>query len=314
MFSKFSKYPVIEILEKMGFKKIVDEKINDCENYENSINWRGKTLQKIFRLDKQNFNTLKSITKSKIVVDSMFIKLFQISLKDGSKLKPEELSSIKSAFKNYDFKYIEEILRYSKSLRRAYNYLKKQMEKNKKHFNSLSDALSQWKDYIRDCKKLGYDLNIEFITFPKDLKEAHQKTIKLIKDKEDKELDKKIKKRLKELKKYNFEYGRLFIRPAESSKELIDEGNSLAHCVGRYSRDYADGITNIFFVRKLEEPETSFYTVEIAKDWYSGKLEVKQCRSYKNHTPEENNHIFVREFINAFENKKLSQKEKKITA
>ena len=92
----------------------------------------------------------------------------------------------------------------------------------------------------------------------------------------------------------------MFIRPAESSKELIDERNSLAHCVGRYSRDYADGITNIFFVRKLEEPETSFYTVEIAKDWYSGKLEVKQCRSYKNHTPEENNHIFVRKFINAW--------------
>lgn len=310
-FSKFTKYPVIEVLEKIGFKKIVDEKINDHANYENAVNWRGKTLQKIFRLTKQDFNILKSFAK-KDMVDSMFVKLFQISINDGSKLKPEELKYIKNAFSKCDFKCIEEILSYSKSLKRAYNYLKKQKDKNPKHFYSVSDALSQWKDYIRDCKKLNYNLNIEYIAFPKDLKEEHQKTIKLIKDIADKELDQKIKNRLKELKKYCFEYRGLFIKPAESSKEMIDEGNALDHCVGRYAGDYADGITNIFFVRKVNEPDKPFYTVEISKRWQSGELEIKQCRSYKNHTPEENNHVFVREFMNAFEIEKLSQKENKI--
>jgi hypothetical protein len=181
------------------------------------------------------------------------------------------------------------------------------MNKNKKHYLSIYKVFLDWRDYIRDCKKLGYDLNIEYLVFPKNLEEEHIKTIKLIKYKENEELDKKIKKRLKTLNKFYFEYKDLFIRPAGSTKELIEEGKVLHHCVGNYIKDYVEGRTNIFFIRKKEEPETPFYTVEIGKSWRTGDLIIRQCRSYKNTTPEENNDLFVKEFIEIFEKEIFSQ-------
>ncbi|HHV30689.1 MAG TPA: hypothetical protein GXX73_14125 [Clostridium sp.] len=309
-FSIFSKFPVIEILDKIGFKKIVDEKMYSG-NYGKAVNWRGKELHKIFRLNKQDFSTLKSIAKI-VDIDSVFLKFYQISVNDGSRLKPNEIDNIRKIFSNYNFQYVEELLNHTKNLRKTYNYLKKQTDNDKEHFPTIYDVISQWVDYIRQCKKLGYNLNDTYIVFPKSLREAHQKATKLIKYKENKKYDAKIKRRLKELNKYYFEYNGLFIRPARSTKELIDEGSALVHCVGDYAKSYAEGRTNIFFIRKLENPNIPFYTVEITKSWFSNELEIKQCRSYKNKTPEENNHPFVREFINIFEKEKLFKNENKV--
>ena len=121
------------------------------------------------------------------------------------------------------------------SPKKIVNYLKKQLTKFSEHFNAMPGAIATFRDYIDDCKELKADLTKENTIFPRDLYTAHQNTIKQIKYKEDQELNKKIKKRSKELSEYYFIDKRLLIRPAGSTEELIEEGKALNHGVGGYA-------------------------------------------------------------------------------
>jgi len=45
--------------------------------------------------------------------------------------------------------------------------------------------------------------------------------------------------------------------------DLAKEGITLSHCVKNYISRVSDGATNIMFIRKKDEPDTPFYTVEV---------------------------------------------------
>ena len=115
-------------------------------------------------------------------------------------------------------------------------------------------------------------------------------------------MDKKISKRVKNLKELTFTYKDLIIRPAESSEEIIREGKKQIICIGGYVQRYADGITNLFFIRKKGEEEKPFFAVEISKE-----LRVVQVRGKRNcpRTQE------VKEFMEVFEKEKLNNKKNK---
>ena len=81
--------------------------------------------------------------------------------------------------------------------------------------------------------------------FPKNLYIQHQNFIKQIEYIKNKEIDCKIKERLKETERYYFEWNGLLIRPARSHAELIEEGKRMHHCVGSYAERYANGGTDI---------------------------------------------------------------------
>jgi hypothetical protein len=63
--------------------------------------------------------------------------------------------------------------------------------------------------------------------------------------------------------------------------ELKAEGKALHHCVGTYAERVANGSTNIFFIRKAEQPDTPYYTLEIGQNG-----SIVQCRGNKNHNAE----------------------------
>lgn len=56
--------------------------------------------------------------------------------------------------------------------------------------------------------------------------------------------------------------GELCIVIPKLSKDLVDEGNTLRHCVGGYSQDHCSG-KPVFFVRHFRRPERSYYTLQI---------------------------------------------------
>ncbi|WNF36427.1 PcfJ domain-containing protein [Bacillaceae bacterium IKA-2] len=175
----------------------------------------------------------------------------------------------------------------------------------KKKFNRGDYVIGTWRDYIADCEKLNMDTSQDSILFPSNLYKAHQETIKKVKYKEDQELNAKIEARLKELSKLTFKQGECLIRPASSSKELIDEGNALTHCVGGYAKKYAEGKIDLFVLRKASNPDKPFYTVEI-----NGK-HITQVRGNKNCSPTKEVKLFIAEF----EKEKLAKKtQKKKTA
>ena len=80
-----------------------------------------------------------------------------------------------------------------------------------------------------------------------------------------------------------FVLGNLMIRPAASPSELQKESKALNHCVRTYVDRVASGKTSILFIRKVEEPDTPWFTLELD---CSGR--VVQCRGDHNRTyPEE---------------------------
>ncbi|MFF2449346.1 PcfJ domain-containing protein [Neobacillus sp. NPDC058068] len=295
-FDLFSKYPCIEYLTKMGMKDMVDAKLYGHKTY-GAINWNGKTLQKVLRLSKQNLRELRENNKS---IGPLALRLFQISKKDRSNLSFAEIYEIIIDYGS-QFEDLQIVLRYS-TLGRANNYIKKQFSKDPKNkiYYHTFQVLQTWRDYIKDCVRLEMDLTQDNVLFPSNLHQAHQNTIKQVKIKEDAELNKKIQRRLKSLASFCFEYAGLMIRPAADSLELIEEGKALQHCVGTYANRYAKGETNLFVIRKANEPDKPFYTMEIKDN------SIVQTRGRKNCLPTKE----VKAFIDAFKLAKLTKKPK----
>ena len=63
--------------------------------------------------------------------------------------------------------------------------------------------------------------------------------------------------------KFNAESDKYLIRVPNQLDEITKEGISLHHCVGGYLSRHASGNTNIIFLRRKEDPDTSFYTIEV---------------------------------------------------
>ena len=78
--------------------------------------------------------------------------------------------------------------------------------------------------------------------------------------KKDGQWDKFNQKRIEKYEKIGDEFE--IIVPREPG-DIINEGANLSHCVGSYLGGVASGQKTILFLRKVSEPEKSFYTIEI---------------------------------------------------
>ena len=84
--------------------------------------------------------------------------------------------------------------------------------------------------------------------------------------------------RYEELYKYTFEYDGISIRPPKTAAELREEGMKLNHCVFSYADSHAKGKTAILFIRRTDEPDKPYFTLELDEK----KLTVKQNRGKGN--------------------------------
>ena len=89
-----------------------------------------------------------------------------------------------------------------------------------------------------------------------DMKEAERHAL----------LEKKMAKLDEERSKFNYSDADFTIRFPEKLSEIVNEGSSLHHCVGGYTQNHAEGHTTIMFLRRNNDPTTSFYTIEIGND------------------------------------------------
>lgn len=290
----FSKYPGIEYLTKEKLQQLVISKLDNDRTFR-TVNWKANSIFKILKLTKQEFREIK---ERSIIISFYFLYILQTSKKNNWKLTISEIEYISCQYGYVvDFELLTKLSAYG-SARKIIKYLVKQ-NKITIHFFSIGDAVISWRDYIKDCKKLNMDTSKENVLFPKNLYAAHQNTIKQIKVLANEALNKKISKRIPALEKYCFQYLNLLIRPAESSNELIAEGKTLHHCVGTYAEKYANGTTNIFFIRKVADPNKSYYTLELSR-----KNGILQIRGKNNCSPNKE----VSEFIEAFKAVKLAKK------
>lgn len=144
------------------------------------------------------------------------------------------------------------------------------------------------------------DLKDTAVIFPKNLRFAHENTTKQIKLKKEKLLKEKIERLSLKRQRYKYSFKNIVSMPAASIDELIAEGAALNHCVGTYADRYAKGETDIVFIRKVFEPDRSFYTMEIKNN------KVVQVRGSHNCGMTDE----VKEFVEHFKNDVLNKPQK----
>ena len=152
-----------------------------------------------------------------------------------------------------------------------------------------------YKDYLDMAKKLGYPLEENKALFPDDLVKAHDEASEKVEILKKKEKDLAIKKQLENLLKYTWEDDKYLIRPAESVEDLIEESKQMKNCVRTYADNYSKGITAIFFIRQVSNPDKSFVTLELKNK------RVNQCLAHHNSKPTDD----VLEFVKRWEKRKV---------
>lgn len=263
----YSEMPNIEVLTKNGFTSIVRTKMNG-ESLHRAIDWKAYKLHEFFKITKQDFQMLKNTDATGQCVmyapDFTFgLWMWQQARKEKSKMTYKQIINACNAFNLTTYTGpFKKVKKYS-SMHRLVNYAQKQFEQDSKHYRMPSQVIVNWADYIDECKKLDYDLNNERILYPKNLREAHRRTSKLIEIKADELANLKIMKRYEQSKNLVFENDGLLIRPPMSIKEIVDEGKKLAHCVGNYIDRHSKAACTLLFVRKANKPDMPFYTVEL---------------------------------------------------
>ena len=172
-----------------------------------------------------------------------------------------------------------------------------------------NQEVNDYHDYLQLAAGLGYNLDDDWILYPKNLKERHdqlteeqnERKAELEKESDDKK-DRKLKRTVKRKgwTRYEMETEQLLIRLPKCAHEIRKEGNAQHHCVATYMDRMVAGETCILFIRKKEEPDKSYYTVEVKDD------EVIQVRGKYNVAPSED----VEEFMKVFK-KNIRKAERK---
>lgn len=105
-------------------------------------------------------------------------------------------------------------------------------------------------------------------------------------------------------KKYEYENDRFMVISPESQEDIVNEGLVLHHYVASYVNRHVDGLSAIMFIRKKDEPDKPFYTMEICPN-NNSIIQVRgKCNCGK--TPE------VTEFVNKYKAAVLKRKAKRI--
>lgn len=177
--------------------------------------------------------------------------------------------------------------------KRIFKYLRNQARK--KSYSTARDYV----DYICECDKLGYDLKEPAVLYPSDLGIAHRRTSGLVKIENSHAVEQSIHDKYEQLHKAcEWSNDKYAIVMPKCADEIITEGAILNHCVGNYCERVAKGESIILFLRKLEDLDKPFYTLEIRPNMK--KLDFVQCRGYKNADPSKEIYDSVDNFLESY--------------
>lgn len=258
---------ILEYMIKSGLTRLSVDYLNSVWN----IRKKQGTAQEILKIDGNRLNRLKQLNGGERILEWL-----QYEQRTGTKIRQDVLIRLdREKIRVGDLK---EVVKYGISPERALNYIRKQN-------GSAAAVLTEWKDYLDMAKRERLDIEDDIVRLPKDLKRRHNELADLANERKDRErlekykgIDREIWKRLPEAARYYWQDKEYMIVPAAKCEELIKEGRALHHCVGassNYMNKMAKGISWILFLRKKEDPDLPYYTLEIDMkterilQWYS---------------------------------------------
>ena len=282
--------PWMEYMAKAGFSNIAFAAEGSLPR--GMFNTKRSNIREIMKLSKDRYAEIKG---RHLDIDIPLLDILQRGDAGGAKLKLSEAEKLSALLSS---QWMRKELIYGRKLDRTLvRYL---LRMNPQDIHELRDY---WDMAVRHNLDLSNPENY----LPRDLHQAHDRLLQIERDEVQRRqneynrernkrrrqaaesMQERLEKRMKKLEsKYCFEACGLILRPAHSGIELIEEGNALNHCVGNYIESYASGRTDICFLRKADEPDRPWRTIEIDPD--TGR--VIQDRGYGNDRNCAGNHTY----------------------
>ena len=134
-------------------------------------------------------------------------------------------------------------------------------------YKSYHEPLMFYRDYLVMVSQVGDTKNLRAkFRDIEQIKDMHDSLAAIIQINKDKIVLENFRKRAKDCKKWEYEEDDFVVIAPKEPCELAKEGNELHHCVKSYIDRVSNGYTNIMFIRKAEELDVPFFTVEVSND------------------------------------------------
>lgn len=257
---KFTQMPQkMEMMVKTGLMRMALE-ITECE-----FNGSGKPWEQM-GITKKQMNRLRNINGGRRAllwmryeegtgkaVDDETIRYFE-----REKVNPDDIAFISDRM----------------SERKIMNYIIRQHRQRK---SKTEEVLILWRDYLSMAMRMKMDVQQELIFKPRDVKKAHDDLVRLCGGADVAKRAGEIMQNypdvdeiLQSIKdKYEYMDNQYAVVVPEKIEEIIYEGRKLGHCLDK-SDIYFDRIQRresfIVFLRKVEDIEKPYYTLEIEPD------------------------------------------------
>lgn len=256
-----------------GFIANVIEGQTNGYYYGRKINTQGKNPVEILKISKHSLKLLK---------ERNYAYNIYVDIRSGYNIEFAE--KVNEIIKEYDGKItpyrlsdVEELVKLGYDLNRLIKYVAYDIDR----LQGITDP-STGVSLLYDTVRMHKDMNSKmYEKYPKSLKLRHDIAVRDYRVMEDEIIKNKFIDKCKEneyldLKYENKDY--TIIAPSVP-QDLVDEGREMGHCVGSYVKAVANGKSKIFFLRRKDEPENSFVTVEITNG--NNIIQVKARGNYK---------------------------------
>lgn len=288
-----NKYPVIEIITKMGQSTLFLE-LFEMIMKSSSADEIKKHVDNVVSLINMDATKSKDVLRIPVYINDYLIKKgasideykYWIDIYELQNLSKEQFehvtNSIGYVFMNSTIGCMDicNILKYGYDINKLISYLLKESISSNEKYSSvymdmdyhLRSTVTLLKDYLLMCERCGVDAD----KFPMDLKKQHDEIMKLSEaEGANDAILSSIAKQCNSFLNLNTEeeskvgvpklLEKYMVVFPESEKDFIEEGNMQHNCVGHYAKAVINGDCIIFFLRDREKPDKSFITAEIRK-------------------------------------------------
>lgn len=275
----YIKGPALEYLMKLKLYQLaIDTIYCDVDSrfvYQAPINLQAKQVQEVLGVEKQYVSFLQEVN-----ISLNALELMQKLIEAGYSVKAD---FIKWCMQHRVYQYQDIILCLNyMSMGKFMRYITEQFHAIREidEERSMGGVVNLYKDYLRFSKELDYNLQDDFLLFPRDVKDAHDRVSQMIDRKKVQKYNNQIADEYPNwLEQYQMTGRKLMVIPPKNAEEIVAEGQKLHHCVGGYVTRVVNKECVILFLRERKNPETPFYTIEVR----GGK--VQQIRGRKNCEP-----------------------------
>lgn len=269
-----SEYPAVERLVKMGFIKLVagifsklthcynKAHIKECVKDFNSLIKDSPKGSECLTIPKYAADYLNDIEAQIEVYDiwSMIFSYQNLSKENFMKMIYNIGSKDLPIYKLYS---MAELMKYGYKIEKLISYVEKQFNKTCIDCSGR-DVVRYLKDYLEMCSLMEVTPDL----YPSDIIAVHDNLQLAYKVKENKLSENKIRKISDNCQKYIPENENYTIVIPASIMEFVEEGKNQRNCVASYVNRVVKKQCLIFFIREVNDKESSFVTAEYS----NGKL------------------------------------------